>query len=176
MTSDAPLPPSSSLHDQTSYWLDRLRSLIHARLEEQLAEFDVTLAQWNVLVTVHRSEANMPGDIARFIDIDAGALTRLIDRLVAKDLIRRVPAPGDRRSLHLELTDKALGIMPELSKRAATNEEAFFGGLTGREQRRLRKILAKLLANHDIATPKQWRKHKAGKLEREPASTPKPLT
>jgi DNA-binding MarR family transcriptional regulator len=172
MASDSsPQPIAASLHHQTSYWLDRLGSLVHDGLEKALAEYDVTLAQWSVLVTVYRGDARMPGDIARFINVDAGALTRLIDRLAAKNLIRRCPAPGDKRSLHLELTPEAQVLVPKLARLAEANEQAFFSALTGREDQRLRKILAKLLASRDVATPKKWRKPKPAKAEPETVSS-----
>jgi DNA-binding MarR family transcriptional regulator len=43
----------------------------------------VTVAQWNVLVTVYHGHATTT-EVARYIAIDPGAVSRLVDRLPAR--------------------------------------------------------------------------------------------
>jgi DNA-binding MarR family transcriptional regulator len=42
------------------------------------------------------------GQLARMTGLSSGATTRLIDRLAASGLVRRVPDPTDRRRVHIE--------------------------------------------------------------------------
>jgi MarR family transcriptional regulator, organic hydroperoxide resistance regulator len=147
---------ASGLYSHTGYWLDRLRGLVHGSFGEALAGHDVSIAQWSVLITLYRAEATTPKEVARLIGVDAGALTRLLDRLEAKGLLRRVPAPGDRRSLNLELTEEALAITPRLAVLADGNDKAFFGALDGHEDATFRFLLAKLLRSRGIDVPEAW--------------------
>ncbi len=146
----------SGLHDHTGYWLNRLRGLVHGDFEAALAGHGVTVAQWAVLVTIYRGDAVTPGDIARLVDIDAGAMTRLVDRLAAKGLLRRVPG-DDRRSIRLELTPDAREIVPTLSALADANDAAFFGVLSDEEHGAFRQLLGKLLASHGVEPPASYR-------------------
>ena len=44
-------------------------------------------------------------ELARGCELDAGSMTRLLDRLENKQLLRRVRSSDDRRVVNLELTD-----------------------------------------------------------------------
>src|SRR5690606_40162837 len=44
-------------------------------------------------------------DLARAADLNPGAMTRLLDKLEARGLLVRQADPGDRRALHIHLTD-----------------------------------------------------------------------
>ncbi len=144
---------NSGLRDHTGYWLHRLANLVHHTFEHALSEYDVTVAQWNVLVVVYRGDAVTPFDVARFIDIDTGAVTRLVDRLIEKQLLVRQPDPTDRRSIRLTLTDKGQQLVPKLVQVADENDRQFFTMLTPTEYQQLSALMGKLLAAHDIVMP-----------------------
>lgn len=149
--------PTNGLYDHTGYWLRRLSNLIHQTFEHVLAEHDVTVAQWNVLVAIHHGDAITPFDLARFIDIDTGAVTRLVDRLVEKRLLKRLPDPTDRRSVRLQLTSKGYELVPKLVQIADENDKRFFGSLTSAEHQQLKELISMLLADHGISTSSSWR-------------------
>jgi DNA-binding MarR family transcriptional regulator len=48
------------------------------------------------------------GRLARRSDLTSGAMTSRLEALEREDLIRRLPDPGDRRSVRVELTGKGL--------------------------------------------------------------------
>ncbi len=48
------------------------------------------------------------GDLARELDHDAGAMTRVIDQLVALGYVRRNPDAHDRRALRISATDAGI--------------------------------------------------------------------
>jgi DNA-binding MarR family transcriptional regulator len=147
---------TSGLHDHTGYWLRRLSDLVHRAFERELAAHGVTVAQWNVLIALHRGDAQTPLELARFIDIDTGAVARLVDRLGAKGLVVRLPDPADRRSVRLALTDEAGALIVTLAGLADANDRRFFGALSADEHRQLRALVSRVLAAHNIATPPGW--------------------
>ena len=57
--------------------------------DEQLSAMEVTSAQFIVLATLSMGEAKSASDLCKGISYDAGAMTRMIDRLEEKGLLRR---------------------------------------------------------------------------------------
>ena len=146
----------SGLHDHTGYWLNRLRGVVHSRFEAALAEHGVTVAQWSVLITVYREDAVTPLEIARFIDVDPGSLTRLLDRMEDKGLVGRLPVDGDRRSIRIALTPHAAALTPRLAALADANDAAFFAALPADEVRDFRHALGRLLRAQGVAVSAAW--------------------
>ena len=135
----------SSLTDHVGYWLRRLSDEVHHSFERQLAGHEVTVAQWNVLVTVYHGHAATTAEAARLIGIDAGAVSRLVDRLAAKGLMTRHADPASRRSLRLSLTEAGRALVPVLIRIADDNDAAYFGVLPPAERAALVQLLRQLL-------------------------------
>ncbi|MCG5220211.1 MarR family transcriptional regulator [Streptosporangium sp. KLBMP 9127] len=49
-----------------------------------------------------------PGELAKRVNLTTGSASRMIDRLVAADCVRRIPDPGDRRRVLIEPTQEGL--------------------------------------------------------------------
>lgn len=138
-------PPGSGLRDYLGYWLARLSDEVHRSFERQLAEQGVTVAQWRVLMTVYREHATSTSAVARFINTDVGAVSRLVDRLTAKGLMERSSHPDLRRRKGLALTPAGRELVPELIHLADDTEATFFGCLTSSERSDLSQLLQNLL-------------------------------
>ncbi len=70
---------------------------------------DLSIAQIRVLILVARS---MPSrltikQLGQLLQLSPAATSKLIDRIVLHDMIRRVPSDSDRRSYYLELTPRS---------------------------------------------------------------------
>jgi DNA-binding MarR family transcriptional regulator len=136
---------ASGLRDHLGYWLRRLSDEVHLSFERKLAAHGVTVAQWNVLVTLYRGEGETVAEVARFIGTDAAAVSRLVDRLADKGLVARSADPGSRRRVLLALTPPAAGLVPVLVQLADRNDEAFFGTLPAAQRAELAGLLQRLL-------------------------------
>lgn len=159
---------TSGLHDHLGYWLRRLSDQVHTGFERAIARRGVTVAQWTVLIAIYRGDATTPREVARFVDVDGGAVTRLVDRLVAKGLIARQADPSDRRSIRLVLTDRGRELTPELAAIADRNDAAFFGPLSEVERERFADLLTRLLQARGIEVSGRWRNgHQPGDREGE---------
>jgi DNA-binding MarR family transcriptional regulator len=84
--------------------VNRVRVELIDALDRELAQFDITAAQLIVLASVASREADSPAGLCKNISYDPGAMTRMIDRLEQKGLVRRNPNPDDRRATNLEIT------------------------------------------------------------------------
>ena len=63
-----------------------------------------TGSEMRVLFRISEAGRATPKMLAGSTDLSMGAVTAISDRLVARDVVRRVANPDDRRSLFLELT------------------------------------------------------------------------
>lgn len=63
-----------------------------------------TGSEIRVLFRISEAGRVTPKSLAGSTDLSMGAVTAICDRLVARDVVRRVANPDDRRSLFLELT------------------------------------------------------------------------
>ncbi|MCP8349909.1 MarR family transcriptional regulator [Pseudomonas sp. FBF18] len=122
-------------------------------LDSHLQDFGVTAAQFKVLIIVSQYGVDTPAELCRFLSLDSGSMTRMLDRLEQKGLIARSRCPQDRRQVRLELTadgDVLAGQLPQIGA-SAMNE--LVGVLAPDELKTLEKILAKvLLAAGDAVT------------------------
>jgi DNA-binding MarR family transcriptional regulator len=75
-----------------------------------------TLPQWVPLYKIHRGEADTVAELARRCTIDAGAMTRLLDRLEARGLCRRVRSETDRRVVHIALTPEGVAAAEQMPR------------------------------------------------------------
>ncbi|EQD52361.1 Bacterial regulatory protein, MarR, partial [mine drainage metagenome] len=74
--------------------------------DPQLSELGVTSAQFVVMVRlVGKESRKSASDLCKELSYDAGAMTRMIDRLEKKGLVRRMRCLKDRRLIFLEATE-----------------------------------------------------------------------
>ena len=90
-------------------------------------------------------QALEPSVIAERLLITTGSMTSLLDTLQKRGLIRRLPHPGDRRKLLVDITPDAQVIVDQfLPSLHARERELISAALTTSEQRQLLRLLAKI--------------------------------
>src|SRR5215471_13467985 len=115
-------------------------------IDSELAPFDITGAQFMILVAIASDEADSAASLCRGISYDPGAMTRMIDRLEQKGLIRRTDHPDDRRRVGLELTAEGKAVYPKLRAASVTVQNRFLRGFSKTEVRQLESLLKRMLA------------------------------
>jgi DNA-binding MarR family transcriptional regulator len=120
-------------------------------LERELAPFKVTSAQWAILEMCYTGEANTVSGLARVIPVDAAAISRQLDKLRAKGLIRRRRLPRDRRTVRVELTEAGRALVPMLVPCVHANNAKFLEGISEEEQTALTSVIQKMLMNAEAA-------------------------
>jgi DNA-binding MarR family transcriptional regulator len=115
--------------------------------DERLVAMEVTSAQFIVLATLSMGEVKSASDLCKHISYDAGAMTRMIDRLEEKGLLKRSRCPNDRRLVNLELTEKGSQALPQMRMVAMRVLNRFLEGFTKAEARQLEGFLLRMLEN-----------------------------
>jgi DNA-binding MarR family transcriptional regulator len=160
--------------------VDRIAGInkrIKRAMEATLAEHDLTHPDWQVLTTLrlrlpdHRSS---PGELAADMELSSGAMTSRLDRLEQLGYVRRLPAPGDRRAVVVELTDAGRDAWDRAASIQGRREAFFASALTREEQQQLNTLLRKLMvAFEERERPVRAKAPKAA-AEEEPLAPPSP--
>lgn len=133
------------------YLMRRVMLAVGQEIERQLEPSDLTNAQWVPLFKLHLGQASTVAELARECHLDAGAMTRLLDRLEAKGLCRRVRSVADRRVVNIELTDtgrEAAASIPGILSRV---QNAHLAGFSVAEFEVLKGFLHRILDNATAA-------------------------
>lgn len=135
----------SNLEDHLGYWLRCLSNFVSGSFEKKLASHDISVAQWVVLRILFDNSGITLNQAARLVGVDKSSLSRMVERLVQRDLINRADG-DDRRSVRLALTAAGEKLVPELARRADENDTAFFSSLSEKQHKDLLLTIQKLLA------------------------------
>jgi MarR family multiple antibiotic resistance transcriptional regulator len=73
-------------------------------LNTYLSPLDITSTQFKVLCSIHCEVCITPVELKKVLSVDLGALTRMLDRLLCKGWIERLPNPNDKRGVLVRLT------------------------------------------------------------------------
>lgn len=116
-------PSLDALAGSFGFWLFQVHRRMHAMFLSRLAPWGVNGAQWALLAGLEAGPKS-PAATASRLGVDRAAVSRLIDQLEEKRLVRRVADPADRRAKLVGLTTKGRQLVPKLKLVSArTNRE-----------------------------------------------------
>jgi MarR family transcriptional regulator, multiple antibiotic resistance protein MarR len=116
--------------------------------DPDLSALEISAAQYVVISVLAKSKCvDSVTQLCKDLSYDAGAMTRMIDRLEAKGLISRRRCPDDRRLVKLELTEAGLAALPKLRECSVRVLNQFLQGFTKTEARQLEGFLSRMLQN-----------------------------
>ena len=155
MPDSKPVPASfyspESLQPETSVGLlmKRVMQSVLLQIDRRLLPFDLTHAQWLPLYHLAKGSCDTMAALARDQSIDPGAVTRGLDRLEAKGLLRRVRSLQDRRVVKLELTDAGREVSRHVPAVLSEVLNAHLSGFSEAEWQLLLGLLQRMVANGD---------------------------
>jgi DNA-binding MarR family transcriptional regulator len=116
-------------------------------LDAEVAALEVTAAQFVVIANVLKGHANSACELCKFMDYDRGAMSRMIDRLESKGLIKRVALAHTRRTVALEVTEAGKAAFPKMQSCLTKVVNRLLKGVTKTQVREVQKTLKQMLAN-----------------------------
>ena len=152
---DAPAPvvfySADSLRPDTSVGMlmKRVMQSVMLQVDRRLAAHDLTHAQWLPLYKLARGECATMAALARDQVLDPGAMTRALDRLEAKGLLRRERSLQDRRVVQLVLTDAGREVSQHVPAVLSEVLNAHLAGFEHSEWEQLIGLLQRMVANGD---------------------------
>jgi len=139
-------PRSYKPEESVGYLMRRILATFAAAVDHELEPTGLTSAQWIPLLKLYMGEASTVAELARGCQLDVGAMTRTLDRLESKGLVRRVRSSEDRRVVNLELTDDGRATGKQIPAALCRVQNAHMRGFSLEEWQLLKSMLARILA------------------------------
>ncbi|HET7359924.1 MAG TPA: MarR family transcriptional regulator [Rhodanobacteraceae bacterium] len=132
---------------ELGFLVSAVRSSIWDAIEAELKPLDISPAQFVVFNIIALRKGRTIGEFCRLLAYDSGAMTRLLDRIEKKGLIRRVTNPEDRRSYLIELTPESRAMFPQARRRVEAVLRRLLAGFSNAQAEAFRRSLEQVLAN-----------------------------
>ena len=121
------------------------QNVISDRFSEILKPFDLSPEQYNVL-RILRGQKGKPANmcvIQERMIAKTSNTTRLVDKLLLKELVTREVCPENRRKMEIQITSKGLEVLSDLDSKVIEHENYFAEKLTPEELELLNDLLEK---------------------------------
>ena len=129
-----------------------LGKLLERRVTRALAPLDLSLWAFDVLATLRRQGAPYrltPTELSSATMLTSGAMTNRLDRLEANGLVRREADPGDRRGVHVALTERGVKLVDQAIEVRFAEAQSAAAKLSAGDRPALESLLRHLLVGLD---------------------------
>jgi len=135
--------------ESVGYLMKRIMLSVVYQVDKRLDMHGLTSAQWGPLMRLRTTGGSTVAELARWLQVDAGAMTRLLDRLEKKGLCKRVRSTEDRRVVKVELTADGEAAIQEVPAVLADVMNAHLAGFSKTEWQALKTYLKRMLETGD---------------------------
>ena len=121
------------------------QNTINDKFHEVLKPFDISGEQYNVL-RILRGQKGNPANMCMIQErmlARTSNTTRLVDKLLLKDLVTRNVCPENRRKIEVSITQKGLAVLTDLDPKVVEHENYFSKNLSTEELEQLNILLEK---------------------------------
>jgi DNA-binding MarR family transcriptional regulator len=109
--------------------------------------FDITIDQGLILNIIHENSGISQKEISRKAFKDHASITRIVELLVKRDLLKRDFHSEDRRRFDLSLTDLGRNILANIEPIVDLNRKNAIEGISIEEMEIVKNVLKKITGN-----------------------------
>ncbi len=142
-------PGSYQPWESAGFLMRRVLSSVLQQADAQLVEHDLTYVQWLPLYKLLLNSDTRSTCLARDLGMDPASVTRALDRIEAKGLLRRERSTTDRRRVELVLTEQGRAVATQVPEVLCDVLNAHLAGFSDAECRQLVSMLQRMLLNGD---------------------------
>jgi len=121
----------------------------HAFLRERFGNLDIEPRLLPLLRRLYGAERLRQEDLSAESGLDKSTIAHGVRRLIDLGYVTREPCPGDRRSYHLSLTEKANALVPAVDAAMQEWTDGLTAGFSPKEVRTLDGYLQRMADNAD---------------------------
>lgn len=118
--------------------------LIRQRIDSEFLPYGLTRLKWLAIGLIQTHPELTQTELAAKLELKPAATGKLVDRLVARDLVQRRPDKSDRRVHRLVLTKKSEELLAQLEPVGNAIREDILQDLGQRERKQLEDTLKTL--------------------------------
>lgn len=122
-------PDVSELKAHLGYWLRAVSNHVSHAFKVKVERHGVTVAEWVVLRALFEQDGVKPSELATTLGLTRGAISKLVDRLTAKELVSVRNDVRDGRAQLVTLKASGRRLVPTLAALADDNDAEAFGHL-----------------------------------------------
>ncbi|MER6081725.1 MarR family transcriptional regulator [Streptomyces sp. NPDC001833] len=127
--------------------LAQLSFLVQGALGKVAAEHGLSVVQLRLLGVLRDRTPGMQ-ELAHHLGLDKSSMTGLVDRAERRDLVRRTPAPHDRRSFLVSITPQGQQLARQCEALADRQIRDLAAHLTDAQRARLSVLASAVVSHH----------------------------
>jgi DNA-binding MarR family transcriptional regulator len=139
--------PENDPHRVICRQLKQVSSSLVRRVDLHMQPLELTGMQWEPVLMLWLKRADTVAGLARVSQMGFASMSRMLDRLEEKDLLRRERSANDRRVVHLHLTAKGKKIANKIWPIVVEGMHVHLDGFKKEELVQFSGFLARMLAN-----------------------------
>ena len=140
-----------SAEESIGYLLRTTVATLMRAAETAMRPHGLTSVQWAPLMIISRGGNPTAASLARDLNTDTGAMTRMLDRLESKGLLTRSRSSTDRRVVELTLTDHGRELTRLIPHHLASVYNNHLAGYSQEEFLLLKQMLRRIISNRDTS-------------------------
>jgi DNA-binding MarR family transcriptional regulator len=140
-------PPEDGTHRMICRQIKMVMNSLTRRVDAHMQPLELTGMQWEPLMLVWLKRADTVAALARVSQVGVPSMTRMLDRLEQKDLLRRERSETDRRVVNLHLTAKGKKVANKIWPIVVEGMNVHLDGFRKEELNQLNDLLGRMLAN-----------------------------
>ncbi|TFJ92683.1 MarR family winged helix-turn-helix transcriptional regulator [Lentibacillus salicampi] len=116
-------------------------------VKEDISRYDMKATYFAVLEALYHKGDLTVREISQSVLIKAGSMTYVIDKLEARDLLERRRGKGDRRVVHIHITEEGKQLMDDIFPKHQEAIEKIFQDLSVEEKKTVIDLLKRIGQN-----------------------------
>jgi DNA-binding MarR family transcriptional regulator len=133
-----------------AYLINKASKQLKNKLDKALKEFDITAAQFSVIIQIHSSgQPITAAEIAERLGSDRPTVSGIINRLEQKGIVLKVYNPEDKRSSYLEIYKEANKLVDKIKSISEELTIDIFSIYSKEESKQLTTMIQRLIEGTD---------------------------
>ena len=137
-------PKAFDLHDFVPHLVARVGALMAQSFAPNLEQAGITMQMWRVVVVLHFNGPLTLVDISRLVGVKTSTLSRLVGRMIERNLVSRRRSDEDARTVQISLCKEGQALFGKLWPEAVETQERVVAPFSGPELERLKEMLLQI--------------------------------
>jgi len=140
------IPPLESL---TGFLLRRASNIADSYYYKHAGNSDITHRQFAILLSLQTGGSMTQAALSAATRMDRSTINEMVPRMLERGLISKSDAPGDKRAIHLAITDHGTKIVKELVPGTVLSQDMLLASLPKEYRRIFRHCLEIIIEAND---------------------------
>lgn len=137
---------------RSSILLTRAYRVLRSRVYLCLEEYDLNPTQWSLIGTVYEAKDGVRlSQVADSLGVKAPLVTLLVDKLVERDILKRIPNQVDARAKLLVITPNGKSLFKTVESALNKALMPLLGDLSEQDLLTYQKVLEVIIKNEDAS-------------------------